>query len=341
MLEFEWQNGRLMGVRFLDVPSNARRLVLVALYNDEQAPLQLQAGRAVAPLRLREGRHGRALEGVGATRRGDRSVSLPPGAGVLAKVGIGNTEDPERVEEFKTRYVKPPAALTPGDEFTARKQPANYWLMEDRAGTYAYNPEVARWTSEDPSGFPDGANCYSMVTNQVTIAIDELGFQTLKYSKLSGNYPTYSANPTTPYSSPNSIWSMIGGQIQTNGPSWQNSCAVRMSFALDKSGVMVNTGYRANGGGAYSTWQFDARAWELASFLDTKPGVVGKGSSYGSVSAFTNKHGSDQGIICFTGSGGGNHITLWDGSGSYITSTGDPDATLWGNATKIRFWHFE
>ena len=36
MLEFEWQNSRLIGVQFRDMPSNNRRLVLVALYGEDK-----------------------------------------------------------------------------------------------------------------------------------------------------------------------------------------------------------------------------------------------------------------------------------------------------------------
>jgi len=47
-------------------------------------------------------------------------------------------------------------------------------------GSYAfkcrnYNPELARWTSEDPSGFPDGANCFSYVNNRTSSYFDFMG----------------------------------------------------------------------------------------------------------------------------------------------------------------------
>jgi RHS repeat-associated protein len=48
------------------------------------------------------------------------------------------------------------------------------------AGGYAfkyrnYKPELARWTSEDPSGFPDGANNNLYVNNMTLNSIDLLG----------------------------------------------------------------------------------------------------------------------------------------------------------------------
>jgi RHS repeat-associated protein len=41
----------------------------------------------------------------------------------------------------------------------------------------SYDPELARWTSEDPSGFPDGANSNSYINNKITT---ELDFEGLK-----------------------------------------------------------------------------------------------------------------------------------------------------------------
>jgi RHS repeat-associated protein len=50
------------------------------------------------------------------------------------------------------------------------------------SGDYAfkyrsYNPELARWTSEDPSGFPDGANA-SIYAPSPTHEFDYLGLKT-------------------------------------------------------------------------------------------------------------------------------------------------------------------
>jgi RHS repeat-associated protein len=39
----------------------------------------------------------------------------------------------------------------------------------------SYNPELARWTSEDPSGFPDGANNSLYVSNLALSALDPNG----------------------------------------------------------------------------------------------------------------------------------------------------------------------
>ncbi|MEO8615251.1 MAG: RHS repeat-associated core domain-containing protein, partial [Luteolibacter sp.] len=41
----------------------------------------------------------------------------------------------------------------------------------------AYNPELARWTSEDPSGFPDGANGSVYISNMAPNSYDSDGLQ--------------------------------------------------------------------------------------------------------------------------------------------------------------------
>jgi RHS repeat-associated protein len=50
------------------------------------------------------------------------------------------------------------------------------------SGDYAfkyrsYNPEMARWTSEDPSGFPDGANNRLYISGKATYALDADGLK--------------------------------------------------------------------------------------------------------------------------------------------------------------------
>jgi RHS repeat-associated protein len=41
----------------------------------------------------------------------------------------------------------------------------------------SYNPEVGRWTSEDPSGFPDGANNKLYVNNMSINCVDRMGLE--------------------------------------------------------------------------------------------------------------------------------------------------------------------
>jgi hypothetical protein len=94
MLEFEWQNGRLQGVQFRDIPSSSRRLVLVALYNDEKRLSSFKLdGQLHRFAYIKDG----SVERLSAWQApvGETAKFLyHPENGGLAKVGIGNTEDP-------------------------------------------------------------------------------------------------------------------------------------------------------------------------------------------------------------------------------------------------------
>jgi RHS repeat-associated protein len=45
-----------------------------------------------------------------------------------------------------------------------------------------YNPAMARWTTEDPSGFPDGANNHQYISNSPTSNFDYMGLETRKFN---------------------------------------------------------------------------------------------------------------------------------------------------------------
>jgi RHS repeat-associated protein len=75
----------------------------------------------------------------------------------------------------------------------------------------SYSPELARWTSEDPSGFPDGANNKIYVNNQVLSLFDSTG--------LSGNYVDYYKyeRELTKYLSLGELSAYIGGGALASG----------------------------------------------------------------------------------------------------------------------------
>ena len=52
----------------------------------------------------------------------------------------------------------------------------------DRTFTYAYRPDLARWQTADPLGYPDGWNSLAYCGNRVTSSIDLLGCST--YEKI-------------------------------------------------------------------------------------------------------------------------------------------------------------
>ena len=66
------------------------------------------------------------------------------------------------------KYAAEPSAFYTGKPYVAS------------SGAYAfkyrsYNPDLARWTSGDPSGFPDGSNNQIFVNNMPTLALDAMG----------------------------------------------------------------------------------------------------------------------------------------------------------------------
>lgn len=68
-----------------------------------------------------------------------------------------------------------------------------------------YNPELARWTKPDPSGFPDGGNNMLYVLNSPLIYLDDTGLARLVNNS---SYPIFAKDPKT-----NTIITIRPGQI--------------------------------------------------------------------------------------------------------------------------------
>ncbi|MEO8616285.1 MAG: hypothetical protein ABI600_14160 [Luteolibacter sp.] len=138
VLEFEWQSNQLLGIQIRDLVSSTRQIVFVALYGEN---------KRLASFKLTGQLHRFAYVKDGTMERlsawspplGETAKFIyQPDGGPLSKVGIGNTENPARVEEFKTVFVNPNPKGTLANEYTARKQAANLWLVKDATGTYSY-----------------------------------------------------------------------------------------------------------------------------------------------------------------------------------------------------------
>ncbi|MDD5263165.1 MAG: hypothetical protein PHD76_15080 [Methylacidiphilales bacterium] len=85
-----------------------------------------------------------------------------------------------------------------------------------------YNPELQRWTTADPSGFPDGANNYKY-TNRPTYAMDLLGLLELTTN-----------NPQTKEFNDFSMW---GGFCNFNGSSSASTSGNTGSVTLEIAGA--------------------------------------------------------------------------------------------------------
>ena len=90
---------------------------------------------------------------------------------------------PEQLVVWRKEMMAKAAAADALAAKQANSVPAVFYTGKpyvEETGSYAfmlrsYDPELARWTSKDQRGFPDGANCDIYVCNGVTIAIDPDG----------------------------------------------------------------------------------------------------------------------------------------------------------------------
>lgn len=143
----------------------------------------------------------------------------------------------------------------------------------------------------------------------------------LTWAEMLKNYPNTSFHTKD-------LYDEIGGGLpnlySSNPNAWENSCAIRMSRALNYSGLRLkkapSIGGNIKGDDGYNYW---IRVRDLQKFLVDylpKPNVD-KSGAVGVVSEFKNK----KGIIVFDVSGWGNatgHFTLWDGN--HLIYPGDP-----------------
>ncbi len=161
--------------------------------------------------------------------------------------------------------------------------------------------------------------------------------QQVSFSTLAANYPGHDTYPTDP-NAPNSIWSLIGGHVAMNA--WttdadgnqvpNNTCAIRMSYDLNQSGLIIPKG-KGTVSGADGK-QYFLRVADLQKFLT---GALGQPQRLAGGS-FAGPAGST-GVISFnipfrdaTG-----HFTLWNGSG--VADPKEPYGS-WPAPTSTLFW---
>jgi hypothetical protein len=144
----------------------------------------------------------------------------------------------------------------------------------------------------------------------------------LKWEDMLKNYPNTSIRTKD-------LYDEIGGGLPelflSNPNSWENSCAIRMSRALNYSGVKLkkapSSGGNIKGDDGFNYW---IRVKDLQKFLIDflpKPSLD-KVGGLGAVNDFIGK----KGIVVFDVSGWGNatgHFTLWDGG--HLVYPGAPE----------------
>ena len=118
----------------------------------------------------------------------------------------------------------------------------------EETGQYAflfrsYDPGLSRWTTSDPSGFPDGANNYLHVNNLYG-AIDDTGLQIIKFA-----YSTYIETPVVDFfgifSGGQKTWQILTVNTVTRSASYIKG--TEMTYEFDYvGGPVINSG-QSNG----------------------------------------------------------------------------------------------
>jgi RHS repeat-associated protein len=124
-----------------------------------------------------------------------------------------------------------------------------------------YDPSIGRFISEDRIKFEGGINFYSYAFNDPVDLTDPSGLKCNRpsFATLWNNYPHPYYYPTAiKPPGQTSIWDLIGGKVGQNGNSggFKNSCAIRMSYALNKSGCTIPYVKDRTSSGADGNWYF-------------------------------------------------------------------------------------
>ena len=194
-----------------------------------------------------------------------------------------------------------------------------------------YHPVLMRWLTEDPIGVDGGINCYVTCNNNLLSQFDLLGL--LTYKKLAANYPLPTVYKTS-LSETNNIWQLIGGKVLLNAQSgiFNNSCAIRLSHALNKTGELIPyINEQTSSGKNPPKWWYIYRVKQMKSYLTQK---------YGAPVVYKRRDKfvkcAPKGILLLEAvwSDASGHATLWDGKNTIDKSDDyfnkpNPTFNLW------------
>lgn len=194
-----------------------------------------------------------------------------------------------------------------------------------------YKPQIMRWLTEDPIGVDGGINCYAICRNNILSQFDLLGLFT--YKQLAANYPLPTVYKTSLVET-NNIWQLIGGKVLLNARSgiFNNSCAIRLSHALNKTGELIpHINGQTSSGKNPPKWWYIYRVKQMKSYLNQKYGVP---VVYKSRDKFVKC--APKGILLLEAvwSDASGHATLWDGKNTIDKSDDyfnkpNPTFNLW------------
>ncbi len=164
--------------------------------------------------------------------------------------------------------------------------------LVEETGQYAflfrhYDPELNRWTTSDPSGFPDGANNWQYVANMVTLGIDPDGLQFLHFNGSSITVWSGSgrkSDGSIDWGTSGTSWSAVSGGTNNAGAipgGWYSVGAKRPVAGFQDS---LDIGVRSEADFTYNGIKFQGTmaAWDKSGFNShAGPPEYGGGSFYG------------------------------------------------------------
>ena len=196
-----------------------------------------------------------------------------------------------------------------------------------------YSPELMRWITRDPIGEEGGVNLYAMCGNNILGKFDALGL--LTYGQLSANYP-FKDPYLTDVDAPTNIWGMVGGKVLLNARAgiFKNSCSIRLSHALNKSGDLIPfIKGKTSSGKNPPKWWYIFRVSDMKSYLE---GKYGQPIIYSDRNRFEKC--APKGILVLDVPGwsdASGHATLWNGK----TTIDEAKAEYFGKPNvKFNLW---
>ena len=167
-------------------------------------------------------------------------------------------------------------------------------------------PDLARIEQQRISNFLEQCKKNTTVLNSMTASLG-LGGQILRpaFSLMLANYPGKLTSAD--------VYKLIGGKVYqnylNNPTAYQNSCSLRLSYALNASGASIPFISGQTGSGDDGNWYF-YRVSNLTDYLSTTygpPDLVGNSATFA----------GQNGIILFQDCGWSDatgHLDLWNGS---------------------------